>query len=105
MFLPFSGNPLQAYTRNESLWCIRTIQQTSIRTSPRSSDVSLLLVRPGAVLYSERNDDPILPALDLAKNNESYQNSLWHATALGCADATEIRYPDMGQTWIPKNFT
>lgn len=72
---------------------------------PRSSHVSLLLARPKALLYSERSDDPIFPALDLAKNNESYQNSLSHATVLGCADTAEIRHPDTGQIWILRNFT
>jgi len=54
-----------------------------------------------------RKDDSIFPALDLTGNNESYQNtsSLPHATVLGCADTAEIRHPDTGQTWIPRNLT
>jgi hypothetical protein len=72
---------------------------------PPAADVSILLVRPKALLYAEQSDDPIFPALDLAGNNESYQNSLLHATALGCVDTAEIRDPDTSQTWIPRNLT
>jgi hypothetical protein len=38
-------------------------------------------------------------------NDPTYYNSLPHATVLGCVDSAEIRHPDTGQIWIPRNFT
>lgn len=64
-----------------------------------------MMIRPRGLVYLEQSDDPIFPADALTASNTTYYNSLTHATVLGCMDNAEIRHPDTGQIWIPRNFT
>lgn len=72
---------------------------------PLASDVSLLFIRPRAFKYSTPSDDPIFPADAMVENEQTYYNSLPHATVLGCVDKAEIRHPETFQKWTPRNFT